>query len=62
MRRYRYRTVVLVGPWRDTEDEAVADAVRSNQARLDESGPAPIWLVPGEIESMTTEGPHGAPA
>ena len=32
LRRYRYRTSVLTGPWRDTEFEAANDAVRAKQA------------------------------
>lgn len=61
MGRYRYRTGVLVGPWRDTREQAVADAVRSKQARIDESGDDPLWLVPGSIETSDDEeepGPH----
>jgi hypothetical protein len=59
--RYRYRTGVLVGPWRDTREQAVADAVRSNQARIDGSGGDLLWLVPGRIEESDGEeepGPH----
>lgn len=51
MGRYRYRTNVLVGPWRDTPERAAADAVRSNQARMDPIGSGLIWLVPGRIEA-----------
>jgi len=49
MRRYRYRTSVLVGPWRETFEQAVADAVRCNQAYLDDAGL--VWRVPGRIEA-----------
>lgn len=49
MRRYRYRTPALAGPWRDSPDKAVADAVRARQASL--GGPdGVLWVVPGEIE------------
>jgi hypothetical protein len=52
---------VLVGPWRDTREQAVADAIRSNQARIGESGDDTLWLVPGSIEASDDEkepGPH----
>ncbi len=49
MVRYRYRTAALVGPWRDTAERALADAMRSKQARLEEGGEL-VWLVPGRIE------------
>lgn len=57
--RYRYRTSVLVGPWRDTREQAVADAVHSNQARIDGSGEDIVWLVPGRIEAADGEGEAG---
>jgi len=47
--RYRYRTTALAGPWRDSQDEALADAVRAHQLRIE--GDAHEWLVPGEIET-----------
>ena len=56
MRRFRYRTAVLTGPWRDSEDEAVLDAVKARQAELDGQSPSEVrWIVPGWIEEMTTE-------
>jgi hypothetical protein len=49
MTRYRYRTCVLVGPWRRSRRQAQKDAVAANQAQ-----PAPDgeleWRVPGLIE------------
>jgi hypothetical protein len=49
--RYRYRTAVLAGRWRDTRDAALNDAVAAKQARADDSAPDGVhWLVPGEIE------------
>jgi hypothetical protein len=49
--RYRYRTPVLTGPWRDSRDAALRDAVGAKQARADDSVPDGVhWLVPGEIE------------
>ncbi|WP_114953536.1 hypothetical protein [Sphingosinicella terrae] len=51
MVRYRYRTPVLTGRWRDSRDAALRDAVAANQALQDEAVPGGIrWLVPGEIE------------
>jgi hypothetical protein len=55
MRRYRYRTSVLVGPWRETPERATADAVRSRQARIDEDGEFLTWVVPGRIEAADDE-------
>lgn len=49
--RYRYRTAVLVGRWRDSADAAVEDAVAARQARRHDKIPGAIrWVVPGEIE------------
>lgn len=45
---FRYRTKVLVGPWRHSREEALADAVKVRQVRR-ESGLFK-WAVPGEIE------------
>jgi hypothetical protein len=54
--RYRYRTSVLTGPWRDTELEAANDAVRAKQAVNDASQPSGIkWTVPGNIEEQMSE-------
>lgn len=51
MRRYRYRTAVLTGPWRATEIEAADDAVRAKQAVDDITQSDGIrWTVPGRIE------------
>lgn len=58
MERFRYRTAVLVGPWRDRIEQASADAVRAGQARLEPPGSELIWTVPGRIES-TAEGRQG---
>ncbi len=49
MAKYRYRTNVLTGPWRETPDQAMNDAVRARQIRMEEPG-QPIWIVPGWIE------------
>jgi hypothetical protein len=56
VRRYRYRTSVLTGPWRDTELEAAKDAVRAKQAVNDVSKASGIkWTVPGKIEEQVSE-------
>jgi hypothetical protein len=48
---YRFRTSVLVGPWRKTARQAVIDAVRARQARRDDRDRQVLrWLVPGKIE------------
>jgi hypothetical protein len=49
--RYRYRTPVLTGPWRESRIAALMDAVGAKQAAEDPEAPAGVrWLVPGEIE------------
>ena len=54
--RYRYRTPVLTGPWRDTHADALRDAVNAKQARPDEDEPSGVkWIVPGEIEVLGSE-------
>ena len=61
MRRYRYRTPALTGPWRDSHDDAVRDAVNAKQAQF-EDGPSAVlkWVVPGEIEVLSGEGAAAA--
>lgn len=50
---YRYRTPVLVGPWRKTARQAVLDAVHAHQARRDDRDREMVrWLVPGRIEEL----------
>ena len=51
MARFRYRTPVLTGRWRDSREAALRDAVKANQAQEDAREPGGLrWLVPGEIE------------
>ena len=51
MRRYRYRTSVLVGSWRPSRAKAIEDAIKAHQARLQaESSNGLEWIVPGSIE------------
>ena len=53
MRRYRYRTPALTGPWRESHDDAVRDAVKAKQAQYDDDPSAGVrWVVPGEIEVL----------
>jgi len=53
---YRYRTTVLVGPWRRHPDKALEDAVRAGQARAGEGGDL-AWLVTGRIEESPCDRP-----
>ena len=51
MRRHRYRTPALTGPWRESYEDAVRDAVNAKQAQYDDDQPDGVtWTVPGEIE------------
>ena len=50
MPRYRYRTVTLVGPWRDSILKAETDAVAVGLAGFEGKGGRFAWKVPGEIE------------
>jgi hypothetical protein len=57
---YRYRTPALTGPWRESPEDAVGDAVRAKQAQPDQDQPSGVkWIVPGEIE-MRNNGESGA--
>jgi hypothetical protein len=56
VRRYRYRTPALTGPWRDSPGEAARDAVRAKQAQVDDDQPSGVeWIVPGRIEERNNE-------
>ena len=56
MSRYRYRTPALTGPWRDSYDEAVRDAVKAKQAQIGGDRPSDVkWIVPGHIEERSSE-------
>lgn len=56
VRRYRYRTPALTGPWRDSHEEAVRDATRAKQAKSDDDGPDGLqWIVPGRIEEQLAD-------
>ena len=51
LRRYRYRTAALLGAWRESREDAIADAIRADQARRDENEACGLsWRVPGQIE------------
>jgi len=50
LRRYRYRTPALVGPWRESQDDALRDAARAGQLVFEGNGSAMRWVVAGEIE------------
>jgi hypothetical protein len=56
LRRFRYRTSVLTGPWRESEFEAVNDAVRAKQAVTDITQTSGLrWTVPGRIEERVIQ-------
>ena len=42
MKRFRYRNKALAGPWRSVKEEAVADALRANQASRNPHQPEEI--------------------
>jgi hypothetical protein len=51
LRRYRYRTPALAGPWRESPDLALLDAVRARQVSFEDGARRRVsWHVPGEIE------------
>lgn len=51
VRRYRYRTTVLTGRWRDSYAAAVDDAARARQIMFDTERKSEFrWIVPGSIE------------
>jgi hypothetical protein len=56
VRRYRYRTSVLTGPWRESREDAVRDAVRAKQAEMEDVKACRVrWIVPGVIEEQNGE-------
>jgi len=56
LRRFRYRTPALTGPWRDSHDEAARDAVKAKQAATEGEDPSGLkWIVPGRIEERATD-------
>ena len=50
MRKYRYRTSVLAGPWRPSADQALGDAIKARQVVVEGEPSAIRWIVPGQIE------------
>ena len=46
---YRYKTPVLVGPWRRQAERALQDAIAAGQAHKERGGDF-RWTVSGEIE------------
>ena len=47
--RYRYQSPVLHGPWRDTREQAIADAIRAGQAERGADGSL-IWRDRARLE------------
>jgi hypothetical protein len=60
---YRYRTKALVGPWRRTPAQAMADALNAGQVRRDERDRHKLrWLVDGRIEERRPDPVAGGEA
>ena len=51
MKRYRYRTATLVGPWRDSRLKAETDAISVRLALIEPETGKFVWRVYGEIET-----------
>src|SRR5262245_57922501 len=59
MARFRYRTPVLTGQWRDSRAAALRDAIKAKQARVAADEPDGVhWLVPGGIEEDEGQAPR----
>ena len=50
MNSFRYRTKTLLGPWRESSEAAVQDAIRAKQACADDEGTGWHWVIDGTIE------------
>jgi len=51
MTRYRYKTAIVSGPWRETRRDAMVDAIRNGFASWADSEWQDLkWRFPGEIE------------
>jgi hypothetical protein len=56
MPSFRYRTAVVIGRWRPTRRDALADAVKSGFARWEgEPWNEVAWRFPGEIEECSED-------
>ncbi|HEX8364061.1 MAG TPA: hypothetical protein VF603_02120 [Allosphingosinicella sp.] len=66
MPSFRYRTALMVGRWRGSRRDALADAVRNGVAQwVGEPWDEVTWRFPGEIECAepdATEGGAKAPS
>ena len=58
MELYRYRTAALLGPWRVSPEEAIADALYAGQAFREADGRL-AWRVSGSIDHVTGEAQGG---
>jgi len=61
MPSYRYRTATLLGPWRETAEAAVSDAIRAKQARRNDEDEGWHWVVSGVIEEASLQDESGSP-
>ena len=60
MPSYRYRTAVVMGRWRPTRRDAMADAVKSGFARWNgEPWDSVTWRFAGEIEESSEDAGTG---
>lgn len=58
MPSFRYRTALLIGRWRGSRRDALADAVRNGLAQwVGEPWDEVAWRFPGEIEEGGQEAP-----
>ena len=55
MTLYRYRTPALAGPWRETAEAALEDAIKAGQARYDDRG-RQISMLIGGVEATEALG------
>ena len=59
---YRYRTAILVGPWRDSRLKAECDAVAAGQAEFGGASCGRlVWRAPGTIETADKGRLDGGP-
>lgn len=60
MPSFRYRTELVVGRWRATRREALADAVRCRLAHWTDQPGQVTWIFPGAVEEREEEPERGS--